>query len=119
MGHLGAVERSVCPDTQCSMFGGGGGGAGKPDDEQSERWNARTGEGGDGGTLGGHHPDGAPAETYTLTNAAMGGGGGGGAGMQTREIGVSDGGDGANGLFLMVLIYLLIAFQMTRYVVAV
>ena len=84
--------------------GGGGGGAGKPDDEQSGSGGMPgTGEGGDGGTLGGHHPDGASAETYTLTNAAMGGGGGGGAGMQTREIGVSDGGDGANGLFLMVL----------------
>ena len=84
--------------------GGGGGGAGKPDDEQSGSGGMPgTGEGGDGGTLGGHHPDGAPAETYTLTDAAMGGGGGGGAGMQTREIGVSDGGDGAGGLFLMVL----------------
>lgn len=98
----GVFSLSGYGDVVCS--GGGGGGAGKPDEELSGSGGMPgRGEGGHGGTMGGHHPDGASAETYAVSNAAIGGGGGGGAGMQTRELGVSSGGDGAGGLFLMIL----------------
>lgn len=81
--------------------GGGGGGAGISGEVTigSSGFPGR-GLGGVGGTIEGHPPDRFDAETIVGAGLSVGGGGGGGAGMP--EIGAtSEGGVGADGLFVM------------------
>lgn len=84
--------------------GGGGGGAGiSGEDISGSGGIGGRGSGGAGGSLYSLPFDGSNAELYALAGTSVGGGGGGGGGQPTQVESISTGGDGAGGLFVMIL----------------